>query len=196
MLNYMRIFQAEIKRYFATEWSHLGNNLSWFLYLFFMFGAVILVLNGISGGNLSSGMQLSVMVGWVVWMVASSGMEKIAIDYFGGGRDRDPGTNLSHPDPPGDDLIRAQFSLSSRNWAERAHSRTGVAFLHSLAAVLSSHFDRLVLYKPNWCLRIRFSSSWIGLGAKAGQCADQPDLQLAALLYWSLRWPGEIRRTI
>lgn len=77
MVDYLHVFRAEIKRYFATEWSHLGNNFSWFLYLFFMFGAVVLVLNGISGGDLSSGMQLSVMVGWVVWMVASSGMEKL-----------------------------------------------------------------------------------------------------------------------
>ena len=79
MLDYLRVFRAEVKRYFATEWSQLGNNLSWFLYLFFMFGAVILVLNGISGGALNSGMQLSVMVGWVVWMVASSGMEKLPL---------------------------------------------------------------------------------------------------------------------
>jgi ABC-2 type transport system permease protein len=48
-----------------------------------MFGAVILVLNGVSGGDLSSGMQLSVMVGWVVWMVASSGMEKLPLIISG-----------------------------------------------------------------------------------------------------------------
>lgn len=79
MTAYIRVFRAETKRYLATEWSNLGNNLSWFLYLFFMFVAVILVLNGINGGNLDANMKLSVMVGWVTWMVASSGMEKLPL---------------------------------------------------------------------------------------------------------------------
>ncbi|MGD8752958.1 MAG: ABC transporter permease [Anaerolineales bacterium] len=77
MFTFLYIFRAEVKRYFTVQWSHVGDNLSWFAYTFFMFAAIVVILNGVSGGDLGGKEQLLIMVGWITWIVAGDCMMEI-----------------------------------------------------------------------------------------------------------------------
>lgn len=71
------VLRAEIRRYYAVQWSHLGDSLAWFIYTFLVFVAAVVILNGISGGAYGRQEQLLVMVGWLTWAVASDVMAEL-----------------------------------------------------------------------------------------------------------------------
>lgn len=77
MTALLHIFRAEMKRYYAVQWSNLGDTLSWFVFTFMMFAAIVVLLNGISGGNLDDQARLLVMIGWITWMVAGDCMAEV-----------------------------------------------------------------------------------------------------------------------
>jgi ABC-2 type transport system permease protein len=77
MTDLLWIFRAEMKRYYAIRWSNLGDTLSWFAFTFMMFVAIVVVLNGVSGGDLGDQARLLVMIGWITWMVAGDCMAEI-----------------------------------------------------------------------------------------------------------------------
>ena len=65
MSNLWVILRAEIKRHLADQWSYPGDSLSWILYTCLMFGAVVVILNGITGGTYSAQERtLVLVVGW------------------------------------------------------------------------------------------------------------------------------------
>jgi ABC-2 type transport system permease protein len=71
------VFRAEVKRYFLIQWSNPGDSLSWFLYIFLVFIATMVILNGISGGGYGKDDALLVLVGWLTWMVSSDCMNEL-----------------------------------------------------------------------------------------------------------------------
>ena len=75
--NLLLVFCAEAKRHFRDQWSHLGDSLSWLVYTLLMFAAVVVILNGISGGDLGTDERFLVMIGWLTWMVAGSYMRDL-----------------------------------------------------------------------------------------------------------------------
>ena len=70
MSNLWVVLRAEIRRHFAAQWSYSGDSLSWVLYTCLMFGAVMVILNGVTGGACSTQEQAVVLVGWLTWQVA------------------------------------------------------------------------------------------------------------------------------
>ena len=68
------ILRAEVRRHFATLRSYPGDSLSWLLYTCLMFIVMIVILNGITGGNCGKDEQLLVLIGWLTWQVAGSCM--------------------------------------------------------------------------------------------------------------------------
>lgn len=79
MADFFTLFRAESRRYFAIQWSHLGDTLSWFLYFFLMFGAAVILLTGIRGGEFGQAAGLVMMVGWLTWMVAADCMAELPL---------------------------------------------------------------------------------------------------------------------
>ena len=72
------ILRAEIRRHFAAQWSYPGDSLSWVLYTCLMFGAVTVILNGITGGVSNTQEQVLVLVGWLTWQVAGRCMAHLS----------------------------------------------------------------------------------------------------------------------
>jgi len=77
MADMLRIFRAEMKRYYMIQWSNLGDTFSWFVFTFMMFAAIVVILNGISGGDFGDQARLLVMIGWITWMIAGDCMAEI-----------------------------------------------------------------------------------------------------------------------
>jgi ABC-2 type transport system permease protein len=77
MAEFLNLFQIETRRYFAVQWSRLGNSISWFVYFFLMFGAAVILLRGVRGEEVTTGAGLLIAVGWLTWMVASDCMGEL-----------------------------------------------------------------------------------------------------------------------
>ena len=77
MPSFFHLFRAEMKRYYALQWSNLGDTLSWFVFTFMMFVAMVVILNGIHGGDFGAQARLLVVVGWITWVVAGDCMAEV-----------------------------------------------------------------------------------------------------------------------
>ena len=77
MIDLALIFRSELRRYFRSSWSHLGESLSWFLYTALIFVAALAILGGVRGTSLGQQDQLLVLVGWLAWIVASDCMGEL-----------------------------------------------------------------------------------------------------------------------
>ena len=74
-MDILLVFRAEIKRYFALRWSHVGSTTSWLLYALAMFVAIIVILNGVTKGKY--GGESLVLIGWLTYVVASDCMSEL-----------------------------------------------------------------------------------------------------------------------
>jgi len=77
MADFLTLFKAETKRYFAVQWIQIGNTLSWFLYFFLMLCAAVVLISGVRGGDFGVEGGLLMAVGWLTWMVASDCMAEL-----------------------------------------------------------------------------------------------------------------------
>ena len=78
MSNLWTVLRAELKRHLADQWSYPGDSLSWVLYTCLMFGAVVVILNGITGGAYGAQERTLVLVGWLAWQVAGRVMAHLS----------------------------------------------------------------------------------------------------------------------
>ncbi len=71
------LFRSETRRYFAVQWSRLGDTLSWYLYFFMMLIAAVILIGSVRGGEFGKGASLLLAAGWLTWMVASDCMGEL-----------------------------------------------------------------------------------------------------------------------
>jgi len=69
--------KAELRRHFAILWSYPGDTFSWLLYTCLMFIAMVVILNGITGGAYNTEKQLLMLVGWLTWQMAAGCMSSL-----------------------------------------------------------------------------------------------------------------------